>query len=120
VLIQWMTNDAATRTAAQYAASLGYIRTLVRSKTSAPILWVAPYVRTTGVGTDGWPAYVAAMQAAAAADTGDSAFFNVADYVPTLSPDTFGAMADTLHPTDKFASYLGHLLADYIIGRWAA
>lgn len=121
VLVEWMTNDYTARTPAQYQTTLTNVRTLVRSKTAAPILWVAPYERiATGFGGATWAQYVAAMQAVAAADTGDSAFLNVADYVPRLSPDTNGALADGTHPSDKFANYLGELVADYIVNRWAA
>jgi hypothetical protein len=121
VLVEWMTNDYTARTPAQYQTSLTNLRTVIRGKTTAPILWLAPYERiATGFGGATWSQYVAAMQAVAAGDTGDSAVFNVADYVPRLSPDTNSALADGTHPSDKFASYLGDLVADYIVNRWAA
>lgn len=120
VIVGWMTNDYINRTPAQYQASLGYIRDLVRSKTTAPILWLAPYERVAaGFGGATWSQYVAAMRTVAASDSASN-FFNVADYVPRLSPDTFGALVDGTHPTDKFAAYLGDVLAHYIGTTWVA
>lgn len=118
VVINWMTNDATTRTAAQYQTSLGHVRDLVRTKTSAPILWAAPWQRAATL-IEPWANYVAAMRAVADADSGESDFVNIGELVPMLNPDPFGALADGTHPTDKFAAYLGEVLAEHILTEWA-
>lgn len=120
VLIEWMTNDFIAASPATYQASLANVLALVRSKTAAPILWVAPYERIAG-GFNGatWAQYVSAMQAVAATDF-DSNVFDLRDHVSRLQPDSYGALADGVHPTSKFAAYLGELLGDYIATRWAA
>lgn len=111
VLIEWMTNDAAARTLAQYQTSLANILSLVRSKAATvPIVFVAPYERTAAGLIEPWANYVAAMQAVAATDS-HSYFINMADRVPNLSTDTYGVKADSIHPNDKLAGWLGEALA---------
>lgn len=121
-LVEWMTNDSASKTPTAYRTSLGNLRTLIRTKSAAPILWIAPWERTDGlVNAAGWAAYVDAMRGAAAADA-NSKFLNVADYVPRLSTqaDRDGVLSDTLHPTDAFAGYVGQLTADWVRTVWAS
>jgi hypothetical protein len=120
ILVEWMTNDYTNRTPEQYATALGNVRDLIRSRTAAPILWVAPWERVAaGFGGATWAQYVAAMETAAGADPGDSDFVNIGDYVPRLSPDTFGALADGTHPRDWFAAHVAEVLADHVLNVWA-
>ena len=120
IIAEWLTNDYTNRTPAQYQTSIGNVLALLRTKTTAPIIWVAPYERiATGFGGATWQQYVDALKAATASDAASSVF-DVRTFVPRLAPDTYGALADGTHPSNKFAAYLGDMLADYILTTWAA
>jgi hypothetical protein len=122
ILVEWMTNDFTLRSPAQYQVNLANLLALLRTKApTVPILWVAPYQKAgSGLNGAAWSEYVAAMKAVAATDTVDSDFINVGDYAPQASVIGLAGLADGTHPTDRFASYLGDLLAGYIVNRWAA
>lgn len=117
-IIEWITNDAITRTAAQYETSIRNVIALLRSKASdVPILLLAPYERGDQALIEPWANYTAKL-AKIAGDTAHVAFLDLGQAIPKPNgADTYGLLSDGIHPNDKGHALIGDLLAGFLTPR---
>jgi hypothetical protein len=114
---EYLINDIVTRTPAQVQSDNTFLLKLIRTKSSAPILFSPPYERsTTTIAGTTWAQYIQALKNAAATDPlGKADVFDMSKYIPRLAgvgaaPDTYGWLGKYGHPTDAGYARMAEVL----------
>lgn len=113
IVLGWITNDvlaSSARTPEQFKASYLKVIALIRAQNAtAPIVLLPTFERNAPTFAP-WEQYVEKLREIAEADP-TVAFFDFGERIPKLSPDTFGLLADGVHPNDKGYSLMADIAA---------
>lgn len=116
IIMEWVTNDAVSRTSAQFETSIRAVITLNRSKAAnVPILLTGMYERGDTTLSEPWANYMARLTKIAG-DTPNVAFLDLSTRIPKLNgADTYSLLADGVHPNGKGHAMLGDLLGGFLL-----